>query len=61
VLEFLRTSVDSWGQTVVMVTHDAIAASNADRIVFLGDGRIEDEMADPTAARVIDHMKRLGD
>jgi len=59
VLEFLRTSVKSWGQTVVMVTHDPVAASYADRIVFLGDGRIVDEMAEPTAARVIDHMKRI--
>ncbi len=59
VLEFLRTSVKSWGQTVVMVTHDPVAASYADRIVFLGDGRIVDEMTDPTAARVIDHMKRI--
>jgi putative ABC transport system ATP-binding protein len=59
VLEFLRTSVKSWGQTVVMVTHDPVAASYADRIVFLGDGRIVDEMADPTAERVIDHMKRI--
>ena len=59
VLDFLRTSVKSWGQTVVMVTHDPVAASYADRIVFLGDGRIVDEMADPTAERVIDHMKRI--
>ena len=60
-LEFLRTSVRSWGQTVVMVTHDPNAASYADRIVFLADGRIVDEMADPTTERVIDHMKRMGD
>jgi putative ABC transport system ATP-binding protein len=59
VLDFLRNSVSSWGQTVVMVTHDPVAASYADRIVFLGDGRIVDEMADPTAERVIDHMKRI--
>jgi putative ABC transport system ATP-binding protein len=61
VLAFLRTSVDSWGQTVVMVTHDPLAASFSDRIVFLADGRIVDEMAAPTAERVIDHMKRMGD
>jgi len=61
VLEFLRTSVRTWGQTVVVVTHDPVAASYADRIVFLGDGRIVDEMAEPTAERVIDHMKRIGD
>ncbi len=61
VLEFLRTSVGSWSQTVVMVTHDPVAASYSDRIVFLADGRIVDEMADPTTERVIDHMKRIGD
>jgi len=61
VLEFLRTSVRSWGQTVVMVTHDPVAASYADRIVFLADGRIVDEMVEPTAEKVIDHMKRMGD
>jgi len=61
VLEFLRTSVRQWGQTVVMVTHDPVAASYADRIVFLGDGRIVDEMNAPTAERVIDHMKHMGD
>jgi putative ABC transport system ATP-binding protein len=57
VLEFLRSSVRAWGQTVVMVTHDPVAASYAERIVFLADGRVVDEMIDPTAARVIDHMK----
>ncbi len=59
VLEFLRNSVRAWGQTVVMVTHDPVAASYADRIVFLADGRIVDEMLEPTAARVIDHMKQI--
>ena len=44
-----------------MVTHDPSAASYADRVVFLADGRIVDEMTDPTAERVLDHMKRLGD
>ena len=57
VLEFLRSSVRAWGQTVVMVTHDPVAASYAERIVFLADGRVVDEMIDPTAERVIDHMK----
>ncbi len=59
VLGFMRESVRAWGQTVVMVTHDPNAASYADRVVFLEDGRISDEMTEPTAALVIDHMKRL--
>jgi putative ABC transport system ATP-binding protein len=58
-LAFLRDAVDSHGQTIVMVTHDPIAASYADRIVFLTDGRIVDEMREPTAERVLDRMKSL--
>jgi putative ABC transport system ATP-binding protein len=46
-------------QTVVMVTHDPVAASYAGRVLFLADGRIVDEMADPTAERVLDRMKRF--
>jgi putative ABC transport system ATP-binding protein len=61
VLGFLRDSVAAWGQTVVMVTHDPTAASYADRVVFLADGRIVDEMHNPTADKIIDHMKRIGD
>ena len=61
VLEFLRTSVGEFGQTVVMVTHDPVAASYAERVVFLADGRIVDEMEGPTAERVLDRMKGLGD
>jgi len=60
VLSFLRDAVDRLGQTVVMVTHDPAAASYADRIVFLADGRIVDEMTDPTADRILDRMKRFG-
>jgi len=58
-LEFLRSAVKDHGQTIVMVTHDATAASFADRIVFLADGRIVDEMLDPTADRVLDRLKSL--
>jgi putative ABC transport system ATP-binding protein len=58
-LTFLRDAVDQHGQTTVMVTHDATAASHADRIVFLGDGRIADEMRDPTPERVLDRLKSL--
>jgi putative ABC transport system ATP-binding protein len=57
VLAFLRTSVRELGQTVVMVTHDPAAASYADRVLFLADGRVVDEMADPTAERVLERMK----
>jgi putative ABC transport system ATP-binding protein len=59
ILEFLRKSVSDFGQTIVMVTHDASAAAYADRVVFLGDGRIVDEMTGPTADRVLDRMKSL--
>ncbi len=57
VLGFLRTSVDNLGQTVVMVTHDPVAASYADRVLYLADGRIVDEMHKPTADAVLDRMK----
>ena len=59
-LGFLRTAVKELGQTVVMVTHDPVAASYADRVLFLADGKIVDEMASPTADSVLDYMKRLG-
>jgi putative ABC transport system ATP-binding protein len=61
VLTFMRRAVDEMGQTIVMVTHDPIAASYADRIVFLADGRIVDEMLQPTADRVLGRMKRFGE
>jgi putative ABC transport system ATP-binding protein len=57
VLGFLRQSVHDMGQTVVMVTHDPIAAGYADRVLFLADGRIVDEMLAPTADRVLERMK----
>ncbi len=57
VLGFLAGSVRDFGQTVVMVTHDPNAAGYADRVLFLADGRIVDEMIDPTAERVLDRMK----
>jgi len=61
VLGFMRQAVDEMGQTIVMVTHDPMAASYADRIVFLADGRIVDEMREPTAERVLERMKRFGE
>jgi putative ABC transport system ATP-binding protein len=59
ILGFIRGAVDDLGQTVVMVTHDPVAAAYADRVLFLADGRIVDEMADPTAPRIIERMKGL--
>ena len=61
ILEFMRAAVDELGQTIVMVTHDPNAAAWADRVVFLADGRIVDEMTDPTTEQVIDYLKHLGD
>jgi putative ABC transport system ATP-binding protein len=57
VLSFLRDSADTHGQTVVMVTHDATAASYAHRVIFLADGVIVDDMEDPSADRVLERMK----
>ncbi|HEX6596906.1 MAG TPA: ABC transporter ATP-binding protein [Acidimicrobiales bacterium] len=61
VLGFMRRAVDDMHQTIVVVTHDPTAASYADRIVFLADGRIVDEMFEPTAERVLERMKRFGE
>jgi putative ABC transport system ATP-binding protein len=60
ILTFMRKAVDELGQTIVMVTHDPNAAGYADRVVFLTDGTIVDELAAPTADSVLDRMKRLG-
>jgi putative ABC transport system ATP-binding protein len=57
VLGFLQRSVKEFGQTVVMVTHDPNAAGYADRVLFLADGHIVDEMSEPTSERVLDRMK----
>jgi putative ABC transport system ATP-binding protein len=59
-LAFLRRAVDEFGQTTVMVTHDPVAAAHADHVVFLADGRIVDELTEPTVEAVLDRMKRLG-
>jgi putative ABC transport system ATP-binding protein len=58
-LEMTRAAVDGFGQTVVMVTHDARAASYADRVIFLADGRIVHELEHPTVERVLDELKAL--
>jgi len=61
ILSFMRNATREMGQTIVMVTHDPSAAAYANRVLFLADGRIVDDMADPTADRVLDRMKRFGD
>ena len=61
ILAFMRRAVRELGQTIVMVTHDPVAASYADRVIFLADGKVVDEMHDPTAERVLDRMKHFGD
>jgi putative ABC transport system ATP-binding protein len=60
ILSFMRTAVREFGQTIVMVTHDPVAASYADRAVFLADGRIVDDLDDPTADSVIDRIRHIG-
>lgn len=60
VMELLRDAVDSLGQTVVMVTHDPNAAACADRVLFLADGAVVDELRDPTTEAVAERMTRIG-
>ena len=60
ILAFLRRAVRELDQTIVMVTHDPIAASYADRVLFLADGRLVDELSDPTPERILDLLKQLG-
>ncbi|MGH2871036.1 MAG: ABC transporter ATP-binding protein [Solirubrobacteraceae bacterium] len=60
VLTFLRGAVSDHGRTIVIVTHDPVAASYADRVVFLADGRLVDELDAPTADAVLERMKLLG-
>ena len=61
ILSFMRQAVREMHQTIVMVTHDPVAASYADRVVFLADGRIVDELSAPTPQRVLDRLTNLGD
>jgi len=60
-LAFMRRAVDEFGQTIVMVTHDPFAASHADRVIFLDDGKCVADLQDPTADTIFDMMKQLGD
>ncbi len=59
-LEMTRAAVEGFGQTVVMVTHDARAASHADRVLFVADGRIQQQIEGPTMNGILDELKRLG-
>jgi len=59
VLDFLRSAVDDLNQTLVMVTHDAAAASRADRVLFLADGKIVEELSAPSSEEIFDTLKRL--
>ena len=61
VLELLRRSVREHGQTIVMVTHDPVAAAYTDRVIFLADGRVVDELRDPDRDKVLATMARLAD
>ena len=60
-LQFMRHAVDEFGQTIVMVTHDAHSASYSDRVIFLDDGKAVAELNDPTTESILDMMKQLGD
>ncbi len=60
ILGFMKKAVEEFGQTIVMVTHDPIAASYASRVVFLTDGRVTDEIADPNPDTILDKMRQLG-
>jgi putative ABC transport system ATP-binding protein len=60
ILLFMRSAVDLLGQTIMMVTHDAAAASHADTLLFLADGQIVDSMASPSADRILDRLKAFG-
>ncbi|MBA3782328.1 ABC transporter ATP-binding protein [Nocardioides sp. InS609-2] len=59
VLELLRSSVDDHGQTIVMVSHDPVAAAYTDRVVFLADGRVVDELRDPDRESVLEVMATM--
>lgn len=58
-LSFMRRAADDFGQTILMVTHEPSAASRADQVLFLADGRIVDELTDPTQDSILDRMKTL--
>ena len=61
ILSFLRSAVRDFGQTIVMVTHAPVAASYSDRVVFLADGKVVDELEGPTPEKVLDRLKHFGE
>jgi len=61
ILAFMRRAVRELGQTIVMVTHDPVAAGYADRVIFLADGKVVDEMLEPTSEKVLERMKHFGE
>ena len=61
ILKFMKQAVSDFGQTIVMVTHDPFAASHANRVVYLADGQIVDEIIDPTTDSVLDRMRKFGE
>jgi putative ABC transport system ATP-binding protein len=61
ILAFMRNAVRELGQTIVMVTHDPVAASYSHSVIFLADGRVTDRLSEPTPDAVLDHMRRLAD
>lgn len=60
ILDFMRRAVREFGQTIVMVTHDPVAASYADRVIFVEDGQIEGELLEPTSEQILERMIRIG-
>ena len=60
ILDFMRLATADLNQTIVMVTHDPVAASYSDRVIFLEDGKVSGEIIDPTADSVIDQMRTFG-
>ena len=61
ILGFMKSAVKDLGQTIVMVSHDPVAASHADRVIFLNDGQVVDAVEKPTPRKLLDRMKRIGD
>ena len=57
ILDFMRRAVDEFGQTIVMVTHDAVAAAYADRVLFLADGKIVSELMEPTTDLILESLR----
>ena len=61
ILGFMKSAVEELGQTIVMVSHDPVAASYADTVIFLNDGQVVDSIDKPTPRKLLDRMKRIGD